>query len=121
VAGRWLMRFRLSWVSVAVGLLVAALFLVPTASRLDVREVVQADGTVEKRLETGYISLGSVGISHVLGSTAGWYRTTRLDKVNIALGVVIAAACALFVELGLRGLRRLMASAGNLPVERRRR
>jgi hypothetical protein len=53
------MRFRLSWVSLVVGLLVAALFLVPTASRLDVREVAQADGTVEKRLETGYISLGS--------------------------------------------------------------
>jgi hypothetical protein len=103
-----------------MGLLVAALFLVPTASRFDVREVVQPDGTVEKRLETGYISLGSFGISHVLGST-GLHRTTRLDKVNIVLGIVIAAACALLVELGVRGLRRLLATARNLPVERRRR
>jgi hypothetical protein len=44
-----------------------------------------------------------------------------LDKVNIALGIVIAAACALLVELGVRGLRRLLATARNLPVERRRR
>jgi hypothetical protein len=93
-----------------VGLLVAALFLLPTAKRLDTREVVRADGTVEKHLEPSYISLGSVGISHVLGSTAGLDRTTRLDKVNIALGVVIAAACALLVELGVRGLRRLLPS-----------
>lgn len=35
--GRCRMRKRLSWVSVAVGLLVAVLFLVPTASRSDVR------------------------------------------------------------------------------------
>jgi hypothetical protein len=102
------MRLRPSWASVAVGLLVAALFLVPTAKRLDTREVVRADGTVEKRLEPGYISLGSGGISYVLGQTAGLHRTTRLDKVNIALGVVIAAACALLVELGVRGLRRLL-------------
>jgi hypothetical protein len=49
------------------------------------------------------------------------YRTTRLDKVNVALGIVIAAACAPLVELGVRWLRRLLAIAGILPVERRRR
>jgi hypothetical protein len=109
------MRFRLSWVSIVVGLLVAALFLVPTGSRFDVREVVLADGTVEKQLVTKYISLGSVGISHFLGRTAGLYRTTGLDKVNIALGIVIAAVCVLLVELGVRGLRRLLATARGLP------
>jgi hypothetical protein len=113
------MRFPLSWVSVAVGLLVAALFLVPTASRFDVREVARADGTVEKQVVTKYISLGSVGISHFLGRTAGLYRTTGLDNVNIALGIVIAAACALLVELPVRGLHRLLAHARSLPDGRR--
>jgi uncharacterized integral membrane protein len=107
------MRFRLSWVSVAVGLLAAVLFLVPTASRFDVREVVLADGTVNKQLVTGYISLGSVVIGHVFRGTS------RLDQVSIALGVVIAAACALLVELGVRGLRRLLTTARRLPDERR--
>jgi hypothetical protein len=107
------MRFRPSWASVAVGLLVAALFLVPTASRFDVREVVLADGTVEKQLVTNYISLGS----HLIGQL--FRGTSRLDQVSIALGVVIAAACALLVELGVRGLRRLLATARSLPDRRR--
>jgi hypothetical protein len=109
------MRFRLSWVSVAVGLLAAALFLVPTASRSDVWEVVLAHGTVEKQLVTKYISLGS----HLIGY---FFRgTSRLHQVSIALGVVIAVACALLVELGVRGLHRLLATARGLPAGRRRR
>jgi hypothetical protein len=107
------MRFRLSWVSVAVGLLVAALFLVPTASRFDVREVVPADGTVQKQLVTKYISLGSHLIGHFFRGTS------RLDRVSIALGIMIAAVCALLVELGVRGLRRLLGTARSLPAERR--
>lgn len=103
------MRFRLSWVSVAVGLLVAALFLVPTGSRFDVQEVALANGTVEKQLVTNYISLGSVLIGHFFRGTS------RLDRVSIALGFMIAAACALLVELGVRGLRRLLATARGLP------
>ena len=80
------MRFRLSWVSVAVGLLVAALFLVPTASRVDVQVVVLANGTVEKQLVTKYFSLGSVLIGHFFRGTS------RLDRVSIVPGVMIAAA-----------------------------
>ena len=109
------MRFRLSWVSVGVGLLVAALFLIPTASRVDVQEVALANGTVEKQLVTKYISLGSVLIGHFFRGTS------RLDRVSIALGVMIAAACALLVELGVRGLRRLPATARGLPDGRGRR
>ena len=66
--------FRLSWVSVAVGLLAAALFLVPTASRSDVREVVLAHGTVEKQLVTKYISLGRHLIGYFFRAPAGWTR-----------------------------------------------
>lgn|SRR5215218_7036312 len=108
------MRKRLSWVSVAVGLLAAALFLVPTASRADVREVVLADGTVETQLVTEYISLGShlIGYFFLRG-------TSRLDQVSVALGVVIAVACALLVELGVRGLRRLLATVRSRPAGRR--
>jgi hypothetical protein len=74
------MRFRLSWVSVAVGLLVAALFLVPTASRSDLQEIVLADGTIERQLVIEYISLGS----HLIGYF--FLRdTSRLDQVSIAL------------------------------------
>jgi hypothetical protein len=94
---------------VAVGLLVAALFLVPTASRSDLREVVLADGTVEKQLVTNYVSLGS----HLIGQFLR--GTSRLDQVSIALGVMIAAACALLVELGVRGLRQLLATARSRP------
>jgi hypothetical protein len=107
------MRFRLSWLSAAVGLFVAALFLVPTASRSDFREVVLADGTVEKQLVTNYISLGN----HLIGY---FFRgSSRLDQVSIALGVMIAAVCGLSVELGVLGLRRLLATARSRPDGRR--
>ena len=86
----------------------------PTASRSDVREVVLADATVETQLVIEYISLGSHLISHFLRRD-----TSRLDQVSIALGVMIAAACALLVELGVRGLRRLLATARSRPDGRR--
>lgn len=110
------MRSRLSWVSVVVGLLAAALFLVPTASRSDVREVVLADGTIQTQVVIEYISLGSHLIGYFLPR-----GTSRLDQVSIALGVVIAVACALLVELGVRGLHRLLATARSLPDRGRRR
>ena len=86
----------------------------PTANRSDVREVVLADGTVETQLVIEYISLGSHLISHFLRRD-----TSRLDQVSIALGVMIAAACALLVELGVRGLRRLLATVRSRPDGRR--
>ena len=45
--------------------------------------------------------------------------TSRLDQMSIALGVVIAVACVLLVELGVRGLCRLLATARSRPAGRR--
>jgi hypothetical protein len=93
-------RPSVSWVSLVVGLVVALFFLVPTSRSFDVRERTFDNGRVEKSLQPAYRSLGS-------GLVIGSFRANnRLDALNVAIGVAIAGACVLLVELLIRAARR---------------